>query len=170
MKIAKAYENCNLLNRNYSSKCENIRSSTLSLTTLILHQIVLKYVILGLSLCFLSWEGNFSSGESLLQFNITKYLIHCPTCYIFGWFLMSHKKCLIFQVFLESLHGIPQFLFWIVHKSCLWTKCWIWLSKVSHLNFSLNTHFFVKNISSANPYFLVCHFHCCLTSNAFWHI
>ncbi len=41
---------------------------------------------------------------------------------------------------------------------------------MSHLNFSLSTHFFAKNISSANPYFLMCHFHCCLTGNAFWHI
>ncbi len=32
------------------------------------------------------------------------------------------------------------------------------MSKVSHLNFSLNTHFFLTNISSANPYFLLCHF------------
>jgi hypothetical protein len=32
------------------------------------------------------------------------------------------------------------------------------MSKLSHLNFSLNTHFFVTNISSANPYFLVHHF------------
>jgi hypothetical protein len=29
------------------------------------------------------------------------------------------------------------------------------MSKVSHLNFSLNTNFFAKNISSVNPYFLV---------------
>ncbi len=61
-------------------------------------------------------------------------------------------------------------LFCIVRKSCLCTQFRIWKSKVSHLNFSLNTHFFVKNISSANPYFLVCHFHCCLAGNAFWHI
>ncbi len=54
----------------------------------------------------------------------------------------------------------------IVHKSCLCTKFWIWMSKVSHTNFSLITNFFVKIISSVNPYFLVCHFHCCLTSNA----
>jgi hypothetical protein len=33
------------------------------------------------------------------------------------------------------------------------------MSKVSHFNFSLNTHFFVTNISSANPYFLVRHFY-----------
>jgi hypothetical protein len=32
------------------------------------------------------------------------------------------------------------------------------MSKGSHLNFSLNTHFFVTNISSAKPYFLVHHF------------
>jgi hypothetical protein len=32
------------------------------------------------------------------------------------------------------------------------------MSKASHLNFLLNTHFFVTNISSVNPYFLVCHF------------
>ncbi len=60
--------------------------------------------------------------------------------------------------------------FCIVHKSCLCTKFWIRMSKVSHLNFSLNTHFFVKNISSANPYFLMCHFHCCLTGNVFRHV
>jgi hypothetical protein len=44
------------------------------------------------------------------------------------------------------------------------------MSEVSHLNFSLNRHFFVKNISSVNPYYLVHHFHCCLTGNALWHI
>ncbi len=80
---------------------------------------------------------------------------------------MSHKKCLISEVFLESIYGIPLFLFCIVHISCLCTKFWIWMSKVSHLNFSLNTHFFVKTISSANPYFLMHHFNCCLTGNAF---
>jgi hypothetical protein len=42
------------------------------------------------------------------------------------------------------------------------------MSKVSHLNVSLNTNFFVTNISSANPYFLMRHFHCCHTGNAFW--
>ncbi len=83
---------------------------------------------------------------------------------------MSHKKCLISEVFLESIYGISLFLFCIVHKSCLCTKFQIWMSKVSNFNFSLNTHFFVKTISSVNPYFLVRHFHCCLTGNAFWHI
>ncbi len=57
--------------------------------------------------------------------------------------------------------------FFIVHKSHVCTKFWIWMSKASHLNFSLNTHFFVMNISSVNPYFLVHHFNCCLTGNAF---
>ncbi len=42
--------------------------------------------------------------------------------------------------------------------------------KASHLNFLSNTHFYVTNISSANPYFLVHPVHCCLTGNAFWHI
>jgi hypothetical protein len=41
------------------------------------------------------------------------------------------------------------------------------MSKASHLNFLLNTHFFVTNISSANPHFFVRHFHCCLTGNTF---
>jgi hypothetical protein len=66
--------------------------------------------------------------------------------------------------------GFSCSFFNIVHKSCLCTKFQITMSKVSHLNFSSNTHFFVKNTSSANPYFLVHHFHCCLTGNAFWHI
>jgi hypothetical protein len=35
---------------------------------------------------------------------------------------------------------------------------------------NLDTHFFVTNMSSANSYFLVRHFHCCLTSNACRHI
>ncbi len=43
------------------------------------------------------------------------------------------------------------------------------MSDVPHLNFSLNTHFFVVNLSSENPQFLVCHFYCCLTGNAFQH-
>jgi hypothetical protein len=43
------------------------------------------------------------------------------------------------------------------------------MSDVPHLNFSLNTHLFVVNISSENPHFLVYHFYCCLTGNAFWH-
>ncbi len=67
---------------------------------------------------------------------------------------MSHKKRPISKVFLELIHEIPLSFFCIVHKSCLCTKFWTWMSKVSHLNFSLNTHFFVTNISSANPYFL----------------
>ncbi len=62
---------------------------------------------------------------------------------------MSHNKCPISDVFLESIYVISLFLFCMVHKSCLCTKFWIWMSKVSHLNFSLNTHFFVKTISSA---------------------
>ncbi len=82
---------------------------------------------------------------------------------------MSHKKCPIIEVFLESIRGTPLILFCIVHKSCLCSKFWIWMSKVLNLIFSLNTHFFVKNISSANPYFLMPHFHCCLTGNVFWH-
>ncbi len=48
-----------------------IGSSTMSLTTFILCQIILKCMIYGLSVCFLPWEGNFSSGKSLLQLNIT---------------------------------------------------------------------------------------------------
>ncbi len=84
---------------------------------------------------------------------------------------MSHKKCPLSEIFLESIYGIFLFLFGIVHESCLCTKFWIWMSKVSHLNFSLNLHFFVKNLSSVNPYFLVRHFlYCCLTGNAFQHI
>ncbi len=71
---------------------------------------------------------------------------------------MSHKKCPISKVFLELIHEIPLSFYCIVHKSCLCTKFWTWMSKVSHLNFSINTHFFVTNISSLNPYFLVCHF------------
>ncbi len=54
---------------------------------------------------------------------------------------MSHKKCPISEVFLESIHGIPLSFFCIVHKSHLCTKFWIWMSKMSQLNFSLNTHF-----------------------------
>ncbi len=83
---------------------------------------------------------------------------------------MSHKKFPITEVFLVAIHETPLFSFCIVHKSCLCTKFQIWTSKVSHLDFSLNTHFFVMNISSANPYFLVRHFHYCHISNAFWHI
>ncbi len=67
---------------------------------------------------------------------------------------MSHKKCPISKVFLELIHGIPL-SFFVLYKSCLCTKFRTWMSKASHLNFSLNTHFFVMNISSANPYFLV---------------
>ncbi len=48
-----------------------IRSSTMSLTTLILCQIILKYMIKGLSGCFLPWEGNSSSGKSLVQLILT---------------------------------------------------------------------------------------------------
>ncbi len=48
-----------------------LRSNTMSLTTLILCQIVLKYMIKGLSARFLPWEGKFSSGKRLLQLNIT---------------------------------------------------------------------------------------------------
>ncbi len=59
---------------------------------------------------------------------------------------MSHKKCPISKVFLELIHGISLSFFHIVHKSCLCTKFWTWMSKASHLNFSLNTHFFVTNI------------------------
>ncbi len=44
----------------------SIRSSTLSLTPLTLCQFALKYMIKGLSVCFLPWKGNFSSGKSLL--------------------------------------------------------------------------------------------------------
>ncbi len=76
---------------------------------------------------------------------------------------MSHKKCPISKVFLELIHGIPLSFYCIVHKSCLCTKFWTWMSKATRLNFSLNTHFFVTK----NPYFLVRHFHCCLTGNAF---
>ncbi len=71
---------------------------------------------------------------------------------------MSNKKFPISKVFLELSHGILLLFFCIVHKSCLCTKLQTWMSKESHLNFSLNTHFFLTNISSANPYFLVCHF------------
>ncbi len=58
---------------------------------------------------------------------------------------MSHKKCPISWSLLESIHGVFLFLFGIVHKSCLCTKFWIQMCKVSHLNFSLNTHFVVKS-------------------------
>ncbi len=112
----------------------------------------------------------FSSGIRLLQLNIIKFLIHCPTYHIFGRLLMSHKKRPISNVFLELILGIPLSFVRIVHKSCLCTKFWTWMFKASHLNFSLNTHFFVTNISSANPYFPVSHFYCCLTGNAFRHI
>jgi hypothetical protein len=50
---------------------KDIRSSTMSLTTLILCQIVLKFMIEGLSARFLPQEGKFSSGKRLLQLNIT---------------------------------------------------------------------------------------------------
>jgi hypothetical protein len=80
---------------------------------------------------------------------------------------MSHKKCPISKVFLRLIHWIPLLFFCMVHKFCLCTKFQTLTSKVSHLNFSLNIHFFVINISSVNPYFLVHHFHCCLTGNAF---
>ncbi len=83
---------------------------------------------------------------------------------------MSHKKCLINKVYLNSIHWIPLSFFHMVHTSCLCTKFQTLVSKASHLNSSLNTHFFVMNISSANPYFLVRHFYCCLTGNVFWHI
>ncbi len=56
---------------------------------------------------------------------------------------MSHKKCPTSKVFLELIHGIPLSFFHIVHKSCLCTKFWTWMSKESHLNFSLNAHFFL---------------------------
>ena len=65
---------------------------------------------------------------------------------------MSHKKCPMSKVFLKSIHRIPLSFFCMVHKSCLCTKFWTVMSKAPHLNFSLNTHFFVTNISSANPY------------------
>ena len=97
-------------------------------------------------------------------------LIHCPTYHIFGRLLMSHKKCPISKVYLKLIHWIPLSFFCIIHMSCLCTKFWTLMSKASHLNFSLYTHFFVTNISYANPFFLVRHFHCCLTGNAFWHI
>ncbi len=71
---------------------------------------------------------------------------------------MSNKKCPINKVFLELSHEIPLLFFHIVHKSCSCTKLRTWMFKESHLNFSLNTHFFPTNISSANPYFLVHHF------------
>ncbi len=88
-----------------------IRSSTMSVNTLILCQIILKCMIWGLSACFLPWKDNFSSGIRLLQLNIISFLIHCPTYHIFGWLLMSHKKCLISKVFLELIHGIPWSFF-----------------------------------------------------------
>jgi hypothetical protein len=69
---------------------------------------------------------------------------------------MSHKKCPISKVFLESIPGIPLSFFCIVHKSLLCNKFRTLMSKASHLNFSLNTHFFVTNISSANPYTSSC--------------
>ncbi len=50
---------------------------------------------------------------------------------------MSHKKCPIGEAFLESIYEIFLFLFCIVNQSCLCTKFWIWMSKVSHLNFFL---------------------------------
>ncbi len=80
---------------------------------------------------------------------------------------MSHKKCPISKFLIELIHGIPLSFFHIVHKSCLCTKFWTWMSNAYYIYFSLNTQFFVTNISSANPYFLVHHFHCCLTGNAF---
>ncbi len=107
---------------------------------------------------------NFHLGKD--YFN----LMSCPTYHIFGPLLKSHKKCSISEVFCKSIHRIPLSFFCMVHKSCLCTKFRTLMSKASHLNFSLNTHFFVTNISSVNPYFLMHHFHCCLTGNAFWHI
>ncbi len=71
---------------------------------------------------------------------------------------MSHKKCPISKVFLKSIHWISLSFFCMVQKSVLCTKFWTLMSRTSHLHFSLNTHFFVTNISSANPYFLVHHF------------
>ncbi len=50
---------------------------------------------------------------------------------------MSHKKCPISKAFLELIHGIPLSFFCIVHKSCLCTKFWTWMSNAPHLNFSL---------------------------------
>ncbi len=47
-----------------------IRSSTMSVTTLILSQIVLKCMIWEFLSRFLPWEGNFLSGKRLLQLNI----------------------------------------------------------------------------------------------------
>jgi hypothetical protein len=41
------------------------------------------------------------------------------------------------------------------------------MSKESHLNFSLNTHFVLTNISSVNPYFLVHHFYFVLPAMLF---
>ncbi len=43
--------------------------------------------------------------------------------------------------------GFPCRFFHIVHKSCLCTKLRTWMSKESHLNFYLNTHVFLTNIS-----------------------
>ncbi len=71
---------------------------------------------------------------------------------------MSHKKCLISKVYLKLIHWIPLLFFCMVPTSCLSTKFRTLMSKASHLNFSLNTHFSVTNISTVNPYFLVRHF------------
>jgi hypothetical protein len=83
---------------------------------------------------------------------------------------MSHKKCPISEVFLKLIHRIPlSFFVWYINLVYV-QNFEPFMSKASHLNFSLNTHFFVMNISSVNPYFLVHNFCCYLTGNAFWHI
>ncbi len=53
----------------------------------------------------------------------------------------------IYSIFRDKLLLLGEH----VHKSCLCTKFRIWMSKASHLNFSLNTHFFVTNISVQVP-------------------
>ncbi len=65
---------------------------------------------------------------------------------------MSHKKCPISKVYLKLIHRIPLSFFCMVHTSCLCTKFRTLISKASHLNWPLNTHFFVTNISSVNPF------------------
>ncbi len=163
------------IGKNQYGQTYNFRSGTYSrphLFYLACPDMPNKYLFIstysGFILCLFRYK--FGDKPFIPILTVTQYLIHCPTYLIFGWLLMSHKKCPISKVFLKLIHWNSLLFFCMVHKSCLCTKFSTLMSKASHLNFSLNTHFFMTNISSANPYFLVRHFHCCLTGNAFWHI
>ncbi len=64
---------------------------------------------------------------------------------------MSHKKCPISKVNLKLIHWIPPLFFHMVHTSCLCTIFRTLVSKASHLNFSLNTHFLWQTYLLWNP-------------------